>query len=528
MRPSPHLISVFATLATFCAAVQAGVPEGVEAHTKLRYADARKELAEPAEQGDAEAMTLMAEMLMRGQGGTRDELKARDFMLKAHEAGAVRASYNLGNMYLMGNLVAKDEARGVALVKQAAEQRYAPAQANLGAWIAGGHFGYTKDPVIALTWFQAAAAQNNAIAMGWLGNYYEEGKGGLALDKLVALDWYKKAGERGYAFGLQAAGRMYALGNGVSPDGAEALRWFRRAVATGYSSSYNWIGSVYEFGRGGAAKSPMLAYAWYAAVPSNVSADDLKAANEGKERMLKLLSSAELEEATKQSKTVVSQTIAAELMAKASSNTPAPAVRKDVFGSGVVVSRSGDIVTNEHVVRGCQKIRIQPMGLDAKLVAKDTRNDLALLRVEGANLTAMKFRSGKGLRMGDELVVMGYPLPGLLSSGAVVTTGIVNALSGVSDDTSGFQMSAAVQPGSSGGPIFDHNGLLVGLVRAMIPTNGPIPAQNINFGINLPTLSSFLDAHAVDYAVNGAAGKPLSLVDITALAQRSTVQVQCN
>ena len=148
--------------------------------------------------------------------------------------------------------------------------------------------------------------------------------------------------------------------------------------------------------------------------------------------------------------------------------------------------------------------------------------------MEGANLTAMKFRSGKGLRMGDELVVMGYPLPGILSSGAVVTTGIVNALSGVSDDTSGFQMSAAVQPGSSGGPIFDHNGLLVGLVRAMIPTNGPIPAQNINFGINLPTLSSFLDAHAVDYAVNGPAGKPLSLVDITALAQRSTVQVQCN
>ena len=526
MRPSPLL---FAMLAAFCVSVQAGVPEGVDAHSKQRYADARKELAEPAEQGDAEAMTLMAEMLMRGQGGARDELKARDYMLKAHEAGAVRATYNLGNMYLIGNLVTKDEARGVALVKQAADQRYAPAQANLGAWIAGGHFGYTKDPVIALTWFQAAAAQNNAVAMGWLGNFYEEGKGGLAVDKLVALDWYKKAGERGYAFGLQAAGRMYALGHGVSPDGAEALRWFKRAVAAGYVSSYNWMGSVYEFGRGGVAKLPTLAYAWYATVPSNAAADDLKAANEGKERVLKLLSPVELEEATKQSKTVVSQTIAAEMTARASAtNTTTPTVRKDIFGSGVVVSRSGDIVTNEHVVRGCQKIRIQPMGLDAKLIAKDTRNDLALLRVEGANLTAMKFRSGKGLRMGDELVVMGYPLPGILSSGAVVTTGIVNALSGVSDDTSGFQMSAAVQPGSSGGPIFDHNGLLVGLVRAMIPTNGPIPAQNINFGINLPTLSSFLDAHAVDYAVNGPAGKPLSLVDITALAQRSTVQVQCN
>ncbi len=102
---------------------------------------------------------------------------------------------------------------------------------------------------------------------------------------------------------------------------------------------------------------------------------------------------------------------------------------------------------------------------------------LALLRVEGGSLAAMKFRSGKGLRMGDELLVMGYPLPGILSSGAVVTTGIVNALSGVSDDTSGFQLSAAVPPGSSGGPFFDHNGLLVGIVHAMVPAHGPILAQ---------------------------------------------------
>ncbi|MES2584060.1 MAG: tetratricopeptide repeat-containing serine protease family protein [Pseudomonadota bacterium] len=524
MRLSPVFL---ASLAVFCTWVQAGVPEGVDAHTKLRYADARKELADPAEQGDSEAMTLMGEMLMRGQGGARDELKARDYMLKAHEAGAVRATYNLGQMYISGNLVNKDETKGVAMVRQAAELRYAPAQASLGSWISGGRFGFTKDEAIALAWFQAGAAQNNAVAMGWLGSYYEEGKGGLAMDKLVALDWFKKSGDGGYPYALDAAGRMYALGRGVSPDGAEALRWFKRAVAAGYIGSYNWIASVYEFGRGGAVKSPTLAYAWYAAVPANAFANDVKTATEGKERVLKLLSPAELEDATKQSRTVVGQVIASEIIAKANSASATPAARKNAYGSGVVVSRAGDIVTNEHVIRGCQKVRIQPLGLDAKIVAKDARNDLALLRVEGASLAAMKFRSGKGLRMGDDLVVMGYPLPGILSSGAVVTTGIVNALSGVSDDTSGFQMSAAVQPGSSGGPIFDHNGLLVGIVRAMIPTNGPIPAQNINFGINLPTLSSFLDAHAVDYAVSAVTGKPMGLADITALAQKSTVQVQC-
>jgi len=124
-------------------------------------------------------------------------------------------------------------------------------------------------------------------------------------------------------------------------------------------------------------------------------------------------------------------------------------------------------------------------------------------------------------------VVVGYPLKGILSSGAVVTTGIVNALTGFSDDTSAFQMSATVQPGSSGGPIFDHNGLLVGIVRARMLPSGPIAAQNVNFGINQATLASFLDAYSVDYTVNSAASKAMSLVDITAMAQKSTVQVEC-
>ncbi|MES2949276.1 MAG: tetratricopeptide repeat-containing serine protease family protein [Pseudomonadota bacterium] len=525
MHKSPLLL---ACLTAFGACVHAGVPEGVEAHTKMRYTDARKELAEPAEQGDAEAMVLMGEMLVRGLGGARDELKARDYILKAKEAGSVRATYTLGQMYLSGNLVNKDETQGVALVKQAADLRYAPAQATLGSWISGGQFGMAKDEAIALAWFQAAVAQDNAQAMGWLGSYYESGKGGLSVDKLVALDWYKKSGDRGYAFALEAAGRMYALGAGVSPDGPEALRWFKRAVASGFVSSYNWIASVYEFGRGGVAKSPTLAYAWYAAVPANASASTLKTAAEGKERVQKLLSPAELEEASKQSKTVVSQTIVAEIGARPGGLAgAAPATRKGIYGSGVVVSRIGDIVTNEHVVRDCQKVRIHPLGSDVKVVAKDARNDLALLRVEGTGVPAAKFRSGKGLRMGDELVVVGYPLRGILSSGAVVTTGIVNALSGISDDTSAFQMSATVQPGSSGGPIFDHSGQLVGIVRARLLPSGPIAAQNVNFGINLPTLSNFLDAYSVDYAVNTAPGKTMSLVDITAMAQKSTVQVEC-
>jgi len=64
-------------------------------------------------------------------------------------------------------------------------------------------------------------------------------------------------------------------------------------------------------------------------------------------------------------------------------------------------------------------------------------------------------------------------------------------------------------------------------VRARMLPSGPIAAQNVNFGINQATLSNFLDAYSVDYTVNSAASKVMSLVDITAMAQKSTVQVEC-
>ena len=507
---------------------QAGVTEGVEAHNKSRFPEARKELTEPAAQGDVEAMALMGEMLMRGQGGSRDELKAREYILQAFGGGSLRATYTLGVMYLNGNLVTKDEAKGIELVKKAAELRYPAAQAMYGVWLTRGVFGQEKNEVVGMTWFKEAAAQNDPTAMNWLADAYEYGKSGVAVDSLLALDWYKKSAERQNASSMVSAGRMYALGKGVTADGVEALRWLKKAVALNNYTSYSWIGSVYEFGRGGVGKSATQAYAWYLAVPANAPAEAVKSANDGKERMAKVLSTAEMEESVKNSKNLVAQTMIAELTAMVVARQQIATVgQKGVYGSGVVVSKRGDIVTNEHVVQGCEKVRVQPLGLDVKVVAKDAKNDLALLKLDGASPQAIKFRPGKGVRLGDEVVAVGYPLRGLLSSGPIVTTGILNALSGINDDTSAFQMSATVQPGSSGGPIVDNTGALVGIVRARMLPNGPIAAQNVNFGINLATVSGFLDAHAVDYTVGSATSKPQSVSDVTAQVQKATVQVEC-
>ena len=502
----------------------AGLPEGKEAFNQRQYAEARKELADPASQGQGEAMAIMGEMLMRGLGGERNELKARDYIVQAHDKGEVMATYALGRMYLTGNLVNKDEAKGIELIRDAAQKLHAPAQSLLGALIANGLNGFQKDDAIALSWFKVAAEQKDPLGMYWMGTFSERGTGGIAADYLQALDWYKKAGDLLNTEAMVSAGRMYALGRGVNPDGAEALRWLRRAAGMGNATSYLWIGNVYEFGRGGIARNSSLAYSWYSAVPATVSPNTGKAVSEGKERLQKVLSAAELTEAEKQSKTVVAQSLVTTLFAQANRQ---PANRKGVYGSGVVVSTAGDIVTNEHVIQGCTKVRALPQGQELRVVGKDSKNDLALLRLENGNLPAVRLRTGKGIRLGDDLVAVGYPLRGLLSAGPIVTSGIANALSGLGNDTSAFQMSATVQPGSSGGPIFDRYGLLVGIVRQRLLPTAPANPQNVNFGINLATVSGFLDAHSVDYAVAPAGKTESSVSEIVARVQPSTVQIEC-
>jgi uncharacterized protein len=505
-------------------AAQAGVAEGVDAFNGNRFAEARRELSRPAEEGDAQAMVYMGEMLMRGLAGPRDELKARDYITKSHATGNIRATYVLGVMHLTGNLVARDETQGIDLVRMAAEKGEAAAQNTLGSWLANGTRGYSKDEANALAWFKLAAGQNNAAAMSWIGNFTEFGKAGITQDYLLALDWYKKAGNLGNLAGISAAGRMYALGRGVSADGTEALNWLRRAAALNFYEAFQWIGSVYEYGRGGVAKNAVLAYAWYGAVPPNANAVVVKAVTEGKERLAKTLSANELQEAEKQAKTVATANTLNVITAKPGASG---APRAGVFGSGVVVSDAGDIVTNEHVINNCARIRIQPLGVPVKLVAKDARNDLALLRAESAELPPAKLRSGRNVRLGDDVVAIGYPLKGVLSSGAVVTTGIVNAMTGVNDDTSAFQISATVQPGSSGGPIFDRSGNLVGIVRARLLSTTQVNAQNVNFGINLATVSNFLDTHAVNYSSAQANARPVDTADLVERARKSTVQVEC-
>ena len=200
-------------------------------------------------------------------------------------------------------------------------------------------------------------------------------------------------------------------------------------------------------------------------------------------------------------------------------------------GSGFYVSDQGHLLTNAHVVRECAAVRIPPE-VSVHVVARDESSDLALLEGPLNQIgTVAAFREGRGIRPGADVVVIGYPLPGVVASEANVTTGNVSALAGPGDDRRLFQMTAPVQPGSSGGPVLDAAGRVVGVTVSTLDALeiaraiGDIP-QNVNFAVSAGTARAFLDSEGVPYETEPA-DNVLEADVIAAAARRFTVLVEC-
>jgi S1-C subfamily serine protease len=202
--------------------------------------------------------------------------------------------------------------------------------------------------------------------------------------------------------------------------------------------------------------------------------------------------------------------------------------------TGIVISAAGHIVTNNHGVKACHEVRVRLAGepFPATLLTHDAENDLALLKADHVFPSSAKFRATP-IRQGESVVAVGFPLPWLIGSGSdvIVTTGIVNALTGFRNDTRFLQISAPIQPGNSGGPLLDASGLVTGIVTQSLSTvalaeRTGILAQNVNFAIKPAVVRNFLDANAVSYAT-APTGKELTTADITDAAKRFTVKVEC-
>lgn len=162
-------------------------------------------------------------------------------------------------------------------------------------------------------------------------------------------------------------------------------------------------------------------------------------------------------------------------------------------GSGFVIHGRGYIVTNNHVVQGSSTVYVVlPSGetIEAEVIATDPYRDLALVKVDAANLKSIPLGDSDKIRIGEIVFAIGSPL-GL--PGATVTMGVISAIgrtiSGeniILEDL--IQTDAAINPGNSGGPLINVNGEAIGITTAIIPY-----AQGIGFAIPINTIKRFLE-----------------------------------
>lgn len=210
-----------------------------------------------------------------------------------------------------------------------------------------------------------------------------------------------------------------------------------------------------------------------------------------------------------------------------------PVQKKISVGTGFFVNSDGYLVTNAHVVDGCEKIIAKTDDgavLDADRRATDATNDLALLKVRRASTKAAPLKLTP--RLGEGVEAFGYPHPELLSSSGNFTLGNITALNGLGDDSRYLQISAPVQSGNSGGPLLDQYGNVVGVVSMKLNAirvavkDGDLP-QNVNFALKTTMLSSFLDVNRVSYEANQKSGRSMQPADLADLAREMSVFIVC-
>jgi Do/DeqQ family serine protease len=156
-------------------------------------------------------------------------------------------------------------------------------------------------------------------------------------------------------------------------------------------------------------------------------------------------------------------------------------------GSGFIINKEGDIITNAHVVSGADKVTVilkDGRQLEGKVIGSDELTDVAVVQVKSDNLPSVSLGSSLNLQPGDWAIAIGNPL-GLDNT---VTSGIISAIGrnsgqiGVDKRVSFIQTDAAINPGNSGGPLLNQNGEVIGVNTAIIQG-----AQGLGFAIPIET-----------------------------------------
>lgn len=167
----------------------------------------------------------------------------------------------------------------------------------------------------------------------------------------------------------------------------------------------------------------------------------------------------------------------------------------DGNGTGFFITTSGLIMTNHHVIDDASKIFVRGVNgntesrWEADVIAVNDTHDLAILKIKDTTLLCtlpFTIRDNEA-EMGEEVFTLGYPMTSSLGKEIKLTTGIVSAESGYKDDPTSFQISAPVQPGNSGSPVFDKAGNLIGVITSKVHS-----AENVAYAVKMEAVNDIL------------------------------------
>jgi hypothetical protein len=198
--------------------------------------------------------------------------------------------------------------------------------------------------------------------------------------------------------------------------------------------------------------------------------------------------------------------LTASAIAETLNNTSSLVINKSdvVTGTGFLFSSSDYVITSYHVIHGAKSIRVRLLNgekIDATVALKDTNNDIAILKLSHpptSRQNIITLGDSSLVKTGDRVFTYGFPLVDLLGDAEPrYSEGFINSLSGISNDPRLFHVSIPIQPGNSGGPVFNEQGELIGIATSSIDSDqtkkvfGSVP-QNVNFVIKSSYIKSML------------------------------------
>lgn len=521
-------------------------------------------LLRAADAGNVEAKVHLGRLLRTGiwyelkgkrkNAVERDADRALAALTKAADAGSTTAALEVAQWYQLGGDGLKaDPVRAAKYWDQLEATLTAEGQYAIGRDLRPSDRKYYKPRVwrdrtltyeqsgrLAREWLSKAAKAGNAQAALELGKMLYR----FGYDDLPAsFESYAQAAEAGLIEAQTAVAWAYFQGLGVPKNYEQSYAWTLRAATHPTAPRRLMSGPqrfvAYMLAQGlGVEKDVVLAYAW-----ANVSA--ATGDKEAKELLKQLDQSLDASQVREAQRISSSWKLGDSMKRAPDSPTNGPSgstsgsglgsvgeAKLMGSGTGFFVSAAGTLVTNFHVVGKCSEIRVPALTRKATVLATDAANDLAVLRIDGAPETSARLADPTKLRQGQEIVTFGFPLEGYLPSAGNITTGLVSALSGPGNNSSLIQISAPVQQGSSGGPVLDFKGDVVGVVVGkadairIAKATGDI-LQNVNFAVSVGTLRGFLEANRVEYSgpsIMAFAKKPDAVADE---ARKFTAKVEC-